>query len=80
MILSRAYFKYKQRMDFVRMLDDIFMLLSESKPYKFKRKDNHLICCKRQAMSIKLELDNGLQWLVVLSPLSVSSISNRVNV
>lgn len=67
-------------MDFVRMLDDIFMLLSESKPYKFK-KDNHLICCKQQAMSIKLELDNGLQWLVVFSPpLSVSSISNRVNV
>lgn len=55
-------------MDFVRMLDDIFMLLSESKPYKFKRKDNHLICCKQQAMSIKLELDNGLQWLVVLPP------------
>lgn len=36
--------------------------------------------CKQQAMSIKLELDNSLQWLVVFSPLSFSSISNRVNV
>lgn len=72
MILSRACF--------VRMLDYIFMLLSESKSYKFKRKDNHLICCKQQAMSIKLELDNGLQWLGAFSPLSISSISNRVNV
>ena len=52
----------------------------KSKPYKFKRKDNHLTCWKQQAMSIKLELDNRLQWLVVFSPLSFSSISNRVNV
>lgn len=67
-------------MDFVRMLDDIFSCFQNLNPINSK-KDNHLICCKQQAMSIKLELDNGLQWLVVFfPPLSISSISNRVNV